>query len=97
MDARDMRELLNDYLREVDWSKGATQAELLVLVQDDEALTNVIGQYVADGIYRRPEDVLNVIPNQAWQDAQGDRWQGGLPPDDPAAGSGFDDSPVARH
>lgn len=94
MDARDMRELLDGYLRDAGWSKGVTHAELVGMVQDDDALSNVIGQYVAIGVYHGPDEVLNVIPAQAWQDAQGDRWGGGVPPDDAQDDSGYAESPA---
>ncbi len=42
----------------------------------DEALRTMINQYVAEGDYQNVDAVLNVIPNQAWQDVQGDAWQG---------------------
>ncbi len=77
MDATDMRELMAERLREVDWGTGVGKVDLLERVAYDESLRNVIGQYVPEGIYLNVAAVLDVIPEQAWQDAQGDLWRGG--------------------
>ncbi len=77
MDAKDMRELMAERLREVDWGTGVGRVDLLERVAYDESLRNVIGQYVPEGVYLNATAVLDVIPAQAWQDAQGDLWRGG--------------------
>ncbi len=40
----------------------------------DEASEALLGHYVAEGTCASPDEVLNVIPKQAWQ--QGDAWRG---------------------
>ncbi len=96
MDGRDMREWMGTYLGGVDWSRGVTKADLLDRVGEDEALRNLIGQYVAEGTYFSTDDVLTVIPEQAWQDAQGGTWRGGETPDEPLTQTNFPASPVAQ-
>lgn len=96
MDKRDMRGWLDDHLNQLDWGEGLSKAELVLAVEDDEALRNLIGQYVVEGYYRTTVEVLNVIPEQAWQDAQGDAWHGGETYDIAGMESGFLESPVAR-
>ena len=77
MDTSEMRELLQGYLSELDWSGGASKDAVLAhLAGRDEALRTMVNQYVAEGDYQSPDDLLNVIPAQAWQDVQGDEWRG---------------------
>ena len=77
MDTSEMRELLQGYLSELDWSGEVTKENLLShLAGRDDALRTMINEYVAEGSYRSPDEVLNVIPAQAWQDVQGDEWRG---------------------
>lgn len=97
MDASEMRELLQGYLSELDWSGGATKDDLLGhLAGRDDTLRTMLNEYVAEGTYGAPDDVLNVIPTQAWQDAQGDRWSGPTTLDPQEVESGFQDSPVGQ-
>lgn len=92
-----MRELLGGYLAELDWSGGATKDDLLRhLAGRDDALRTMINQYVVDGVYQSPDAILNVIPAQAWQDTQGDRWQGAPSPYAEDAASTFRESPVVQ-
>ncbi len=77
METRDMRELMAERLGEVEWGTGVGKVDLLERVAYDESLRNLIGQYVPEGTYLNAAAVLDVIPAQAWQDAQGDLWQGG--------------------
>ncbi|MDP9470608.1 MAG: hypothetical protein M3Q71_08065 [Chloroflexota bacterium] len=77
MDEGDMRALLEGRLRDADWGPGVDKDQLMAMFEDDEALQTLIGQYVAQGRYASPEEVLNVIPQQGWQDTQGDTWRGG--------------------
>ena len=77
MDASEMRELLQGYLSELDWSNGATKDNLLAHTAGrDDTLRTMVNEYVAEGTYRSADEVLNLIPAQAWQDAQGDQWRG---------------------
>jgi hypothetical protein len=96
MDARDMRGWLDDHLSQLDWSNGVSKTDLVLSVEDDEALRNIIGQYVAEGHYQTKADVLTVIPEQAWQAAQGDTWRGGETYDIDEMDSGFMESPVVQ-
>lgn len=96
MDARDMRGWLDDHLGQLDWNNGVTKTDLVLSVEDDEALRNIIGQYVAEGHYQTKEDVLTVIPEQAWQAAQGDTWRGGETYDIDEMNSGFMESSVVQ-
>lgn len=72
-----MRELLQGYLSELDWSDGATKDDLMAhLAGRDDALRTMVDRYVAEGTYPDPDHVISVIPAQAWQDVQGDAWRG---------------------
>ena len=72
-----MRELLRGYFGELDWSGGTTKDALVAhLAGRDEALRTMVNEYVAEGTYQNLDDVLNVLPEQAWQSVQGDTWQG---------------------
>jgi len=77
MDANEMRELLQGYLSEMEWGSGVTKDAILAhLAGRDETLRTMVNEYVAEGTYPDAEAVLSVLPAQAWQDAQGDRWRG---------------------
>ena len=72
-----MRELLQGYLGELDWTAGTTKDDLVAhLAGRDEALRTMVNQYVAEGVYQNLDDVLSVLPGQAWQSVQGDTWRG---------------------
>jgi hypothetical protein len=76
MDTSEMQELLTGYMGELDWTGGVTKDDVLAhLAGRDDALRTMVNEYVAEGTYQDVDEVLNVIPVQAWQDAQGDRWQ----------------------
>lgn len=97
MDTSEMQELLIGYLGEMDWSTGVTKDDVLAhLAGRDETLRTMINEYVAEGTYQAPEDLLNVIPVQAWQDAQGDRWQGAESQYVEDVPSHFKDGPVGQ-
>ena len=94
MDERDMRELLTGYFTEMTWAGGLTKEDIVAkLTGRDDALLNVVGHYVPEGTYPNGQAVMDVIPEQAWQDAQGDEWRGGAIVD---TGGHFRDSPAAR-
>jgi len=76
MDQPTRRALLAERLSEVNWGTGIGTVELLERVADDEALRNLVSRYVPEGTYLNAAAVLDVIPEQAWQDAQGNSWQG---------------------
>lgn len=46
------------------------------LVERDDALLTMVNEYIAEGTYQHLNDVMPLIPVQAWQDAQGDTWRG---------------------
>ena len=97
MDTGEMQELLRGYLDEVDWSAGITKEDLVRKLDGrDDALRAVVGEYVADGTYRSPEEVLNVIPAQAWQDVQGDAWRGAEIHDIPGTPTHFGEGRVGQ-
>ncbi len=77
MDTHEMQELLQGYLSEMDWAGGATKDDLMGhLAGRDEALRTMVNLYISEGTYHGPDEILNLIPAQAWQDVQGDNWQG---------------------
>jgi hypothetical protein len=80
----------------LDWAAGVTKARLLEVVGDDEQARNVYGQYLpAERVFHSSDEVDNLIPQQAWQDAQGQTWTGGdLPTTDEP--SGYRDSAAGR-
>ena len=77
MDASDMQGLLRGYLDELDWSRGVTKDDMMSLLADrDETLRTMVNEYVAEGSYPSADRVMDVIPEEAWQSAQGDTWRG---------------------
>ena len=67
MDTSEMQELFQGYLSELDWSGGASKDELIGhLAGRDEALRTMVNEYVSEGDYRSVDEVLNLIPAQAW-------------------------------
>ena len=77
MDTSEMQELLQGYLGEMDWSGGATKDDLMRhLAGRDDALRTMVNLYVPEGTYGAPDAVMNLLPAEAWQDVQGDHWQG---------------------
>lgn len=77
MDEGDMRSRFNDLLAGLDWSKGVSKQEMLDALGADAALYTLVEEYVADEPWPSLARVLDVIPEQAWQDSQGDVWRGG--------------------
>ena len=72
VDTSEMRELLRGYFGELDWSGGTTKDALVAhLAGRDEALRTMVNEYVAEGTYQNLDDVMNVLPEQAWQSVQG--------------------------
>jgi hypothetical protein len=55
----------------------------------DDALRTMVGEYVPEETFRSADDVMNLIPTQAWEDVQGDRYQGADTFDVPATPSRF--------
>lgn len=72
-----MHDLLQSYLSEIDWSSGVTKDAIMRhLAGRDEALRTMVNAYVPEGSYHAAEDAITLIPEQAWQDVQGDTWRG---------------------
>jgi len=96
MDTSEMQELFRGYLGELNWP-GVTKDDLLRhLSGRDDALRTMVNEYVTEGAYADLQQVMSVIPVQAWQDAQGDTWRGpdSLDPDD--VESGFNQGAVGQ-
>ena len=97
MDTSEMRELLGGYLAELNWAGGLTKDDILGhLAGRDDALRTMVNQYLAEGTYQGPDEVLALIPAQAWQDVQGDAWRGTESQDVGDVDSAFQDSPVGQ-
>lgn len=77
MDEGDMRARFKELLAGLDWSKGVTKQEILGKLGGDAALYTLVEEYVADEPWPSLARVQDVIPEQAWQDTQGDVWRGG--------------------
>ncbi len=78
MDSGEMHELLDSYLREMTWTAGVSKDDIVAHLADrDDALRTLVDEYLAEGTYNAVYDVMDLIPQQAWQDAQGDVWRGG--------------------
>lgn len=77
MDEGDMQDRFNALLAGLDWSKGVTKQQILDTLGEDAALYTLVEEYVADEPWPSLARVRDVIPEQAWQDAQGDVWRGG--------------------
>jgi hypothetical protein len=97
MDASEMRELLQGYLEELDWSGGVSKAALVAKLDGrDDALRTLVGEYVPEQTYRSPAEVMNLIPTQAWEDVQGDAYRGADTFDVPATPSHFQEGAVGQ-
>ena len=89
MDASEMKDLLNGYLGEMDWSGGATKEDVVNHLEGrDQDLHTMVEEYLPEGRYNDPFHLLTVIPVQAWQDSQGDEWRGAASNDPGASRSG---------
>ena len=97
MDEGDMKSIFLDELRKLDWGQGLGKAQIFDELQDYEPLQVLVAEYVTDGTYRSPEEVCLLIPEQAWQDAQGlGEWHGGQTSDIDGMGSHFQEGAVGR-
>ena len=70
MDQQNMRLWLDARFAQAQWEVGVRKDELLRAAEDDDALHRVIELYLADRLYQGPDDVLQAIPQQAWQELQ---------------------------
>ncbi len=89
MDQSDIKTILVDELQSLNWASGLPKADLVESLQGYEPLARMLGNYLADVDYRDIDAVLNQIPEQAWQDAQGSEWHGASPITEPVAKSGY--------
>lgn len=78
MDTSDLQQRLRDYLSDLNWSGGVSKDDIMerLVERGDDALRTMVNEYIAEGTYPSLDEVMTLIPAQAWQDAQGDRWQG---------------------
>ena len=77
MDTGDMRELLNGYLTELNWSSGFSKDDVLEhLAGRDESLRTMVNEYIPEGTYQDIDAFMGLIPSEAWQSVQGDQWRG---------------------
>lgn len=98
MDAGDMRDKLRGYLSELDWSKGATKDDIMEKIAErDNDLRAMVDEYIAEGTYPSVDEVLFLIPDQAWQSSQGDQWRGPEIQYVEDVETNFDESPVNTH
>jgi hypothetical protein len=97
MDAGDMREKLRGYLNELDWSHGATKDDIMENVTErDNDLREMVDEYIAEGTYPSVDEVLFLIPDQAWQSSQGDQWRGPEIQYVEDVETTFDESPISQ-
>ncbi|MGI8588971.1 MAG: hypothetical protein ACR2M0_15000 [Chloroflexia bacterium] len=73
---------------DLDWAAGVNKEQLMAALGDDEQVRGVYGQYLpSETLFHSLAEADNLIPVQAWQDAQGSTWTGGeQPPSDGAGG-----------
>lgn len=77
MDTSEMQELLRGYLSEMDMTAGLSKDDILEhLAGRDDAIRTMVNEYLPEGTYQGVEVVMDQIPQQAWQDVQGDEWRG---------------------
>lgn len=96
MDTSEMQELLRGYLNEMDMTAGLSKDNILEhLAGRDENLRTMVNEYLPEGTYQGVEEVIDLIPAQAWQDVQGDDWRGAETQYVEDADSDFQDSPVS--
>lgn len=77
MDEGKLRPIFADQIAGCDWAAGVSKDDLLAALHGYPSFREMVGLFVADGTYSSPDEVMGVIPEQAWQDAQGGVWRGG--------------------
>ncbi len=66
----------------LDWAAGVSKAQLLTALGDDPQVIGTFGNYLpADRLFHSFDEATDLIPEQAWQDAQGRNWTGADIPD----------------
>lgn len=97
MNASEMQELLRGYLGELDWTDGVAKDDIMRhLAGRDDALRTMVNAYVPEGMCQKPDEIMDRIPAQAWQDVQGDRWQGAESQYVEDVPTQFQDGPVSQ-
>lgn len=97
MDEGRMRSVFMDQLAGCDWASGVEKDGLLTALAGYPALQQVVIQYLPDEErFSSVEAVMNLLPEQAWQDAQGGVWRGGEIGDIDGMHSNFGEGPVGR-
>jgi len=97
MDTGDMRTLLQGYLNELAWAGGLSKETIMGhITERDDDLRTMIEEYIPEGTYEDAFSVMTLIPEQAWQDSQGDQWRGAATQYPKDVETGFAESPVAR-
>ena len=96
MDSTVMRARLVGLLQDASWADGVTKQDIVGFVQSDDALHTLIEEYLPAERFTALDDVLTLIPVQAWQDAQGDEWRGAESEEAGARASHFGEGAVSR-
>lgn len=97
VDAHDMQAKLRGYLNQLDWSSGATKDDIMgTITERDNDLRTMVDEYIAEGTYPSADEVLFLIPDQAWQSSQGDDWRGPEIQYVENVQTGFEQSPVGQ-
>ena len=81
---------------DLDWAVGVSKAQLMDALGDDPQVIGTFGNYLpSDRLFHSIDEALDLIPEQAWQDAQGRTWTGAAIPDGEEP-SGYRDSAAGR-
>ena len=81
---------------DLDWAVGVSKAQLMAALGDDPQVIGTFGNYLpSDRLFHSIDEALDLIPEQAWQDAQGRTWTGAAIPDGEEP-SGYRDSAAGR-
>lgn len=92
-----MRGKLRNYLKQLNWSNGVTKDDIMgTITERDNDLRTMVDEYIAEGTYPSADEVLFLIPDQAWQSSQGDAWRGPEIQYVENVETGFEQSPVGQ-
>ncbi|MDQ2806980.1 MAG: hypothetical protein M3Z04_08735 [Chloroflexota bacterium] len=81
---------------DLDWAVGVSKAQLMDALGDDRQVIGTFGNYLpSDRLFHSIDEAMDLIPEQAWQDAQGHTWTGADIPDGEEP-SGYRDSAAGR-
>lgn len=96
MDEGKIRIIFADQIAECDWAGGVTKDDILGALAGYPSLQEVVIQYIVDETYHSQGEFMTLIPEQAWQDAQGGEWHGGETGDIDAMNSRFNAGPAGK-